>query len=74
MDHVVKSEGFWIYKDINKISNDKDKDIIRKKSRTPFGKGIIIIASIETNNATTIKSFENIFLKFIYYLLFYLSI
>ena len=66
--NVVKSEGFWIYKDINKISKDKDKDITKKKSRIAFGSGTIIIARIDTKSATTIKSFENKFLNFIYYL------
>ena len=53
-------------KDINKISTEIDKDITKKKSKISFGKGTIIINSIETNSATTIKSFENIFFIFIY--------
>ena len=68
---VVKSAGFCIYKDISKISKDKDKEIIKKKSKIPFDKGIIIIVNIATNIATTNKSLLNIFLMFIYY--FYLT-
>ena len=47
-------------------SKDIDKDIIKKKSNIPFGRGTIIIESIATKSATTIKSFENIFFMFIY--------
>lgn len=63
---VVKSEGFCIYKEINKISNDRDKDTIKKKSSAAFGRGTIIIVKIATKRATTNKSFDSIFLKFIY--------
>lgn len=55
-----------MYKDINKINKDIDKDITRKKSNSSCGKGTIIIKRIDTNNATTIKSFENNFFNFIY--------
>jgi len=64
---VVKSEGFWIYKEISKINKDMVKDIIKKKSNANFGKGTIIMVKIATNRATTIKSFENTFRMFIYY-------
>ena len=52
--NVVKSDGFWIYKDINKINKDKDKDIT-KRNQYPFGREIII-RSIATKSATTTKS------------------
>jgi hypothetical protein len=67
---VVKSAGFCMYKDINRIKRDKDKDIIKKKSSIPFDKGTIIIVRIATNSPTTNKSFVNIFFRFIYYLIY----
>jgi len=63
--NVVKSDGLWIYKEISKISKDKDKEIIRKKSNIPFDKGTIIIVKIATKSATTNRSLENIFFRFI---------
>ena len=48
------------------MSIEIDKDITKKKSKISFDNGTIMINSIETNSATTIKSFENIFFIFIY--------
>jgi len=56
-----------MYREISNIRREMDKDIIKKKSNANFGKGTIIIVNIATKSATTIKSFENIFLMFIYY-------
>ena len=55
---VVRSAGFWIYKEINNINKEKDNDKIKKKSSTPLGRGTIIIIKIATKSATTNKSLE----------------
>ncbi len=62
---VVRSEGLCIYKEINNINKDRDNDIIKKKSSTPFGRGTMIIISIATKSATTNKSLENSLFIFI---------
>ena len=50
---MVKSVGFGIYNDKSKIKTETDKDIVRKKSKNPFGRGTIIISNIEKTNKTT---------------------
>ena len=45
--------GFGIYKPSNKIKTETDKDIVKKKSSIPLGRGIIIINKIEKTNKTT---------------------
>jgi predicted nucleic acid binding AN1-type Zn finger protein len=63
---VERSVGLFINNEINNINNADVKDIIRKKSSSPFGKGIIIIASIANINPTSTYSFlNNISLMFI---------
>ena len=53
---MVKSFGFGIYKDKSKIKTATDKEIVRKKSKNPFGRGTIIIRRIAKTNPTTPKS------------------
>ena len=57
---VVKSVGFGIYKDKSKIKIETDKEIVRKKSKNPFGRGIIIIKRIAKTNPTTPKSVSSL--------------
>jgi hypothetical protein len=54
--NVVKSVGFGIYKLSNNIKIPTDKEIVKKKSSIPLGRGIIIIKSIAKTKATTPKS------------------
>ena len=54
--NVVKSVGFGIYKAKSKINTDTDNDKVKKKSSNEFGRGTIIIKSIEKTKATTPKS------------------
>ena len=49
----MKSVGLGIYKAKSKINTETDKEIVKKKSRSPLGSGIIIIKSIEKTNKTT---------------------
>jgi len=53
---VVKSVGFGIYKLKSKINTLTVREIVKKKSNTELGRGIIIIKSIAKTNATTPKS------------------
>jgi len=53
---VVRSVGFGIYKDMRIISTDIERDIARKKSSTPLGSGMMIIAKIEIISATIVRS------------------
>jgi len=57
---VVKSVGLGIYKDKSKIKIETDKEIVRKKSKKPFGKGTIIIKRIAKTNPTTPKSVSSL--------------
>jgi len=52
----VKSVGLGIYKLSNKIKIPTDKEIVKKKSSIPLGRGIIIIKRIANTKATTPKS------------------
>ena len=57
---VLKSVGFGIYKDKSKIKTETDKDIVRKKSKNPFGSGTIMIKRIAKTNPTTPKSVSSL--------------
>ena len=67
---VVKSVGFGIYKDKSKIKTDTDKDIVKKKSKNPFGRGTIIISRIEKTNTTTPKSVTSLKTFKLFFILF----
>ncbi len=56
----MKSVGFGIYKDKSKIKIETDKEIVRKKSKNPFGSGTIIIKRIAKTNPTTPKSVSSL--------------
>jgi hypothetical protein len=53
---VVRSVGFGIYKEISKINTDTANEIVKKKSKIPLGRGIIIIKRIANTKNTTPKS------------------
>ncbi len=67
--NVVKSVGFGIYKDKSKIKIETDKEIVRKKSKNPFGRGIIIIKRIAKTNPTTPKSVSSLRYLRVYFIL-----
>lgn len=54
--NVVKSVGLGIYKLSSKIKIPTDRDIVKKKSSIPLGRGIMIIKRIAKTKATTPKS------------------
>ena len=53
---MVRSVGFGIYKEISKINTDTANEIVKKKSKIPLGRGIIIIKRIANTKNTTPKS------------------
>ena len=57
---MLKSVGFGIYNDKSKINTATDKEIVRKKSKNPFGRGTIIIKRIAKTNPTTPKSVSSL--------------
>ena len=69
--NVVKSVGFGMYNDKSSIKTETASDIVRKKSKNEFGRGIIIIKSIENTKTTTpksvisLRSFNEFFILFI---------
>ena len=57
---VLKSVGFGMYNDKSKIKTATDKDIVRKKSKSPFGSGTIMIKRIAKTKPTTPKSVNSL--------------
>ena len=55
---VERSVGFGTYKDINIIKTATANDIVKKKSNTILGNGIIIIKRIANTKNTTPKSLK----------------
>jgi hypothetical protein len=56
--NVVRSVGLGTYKDIINIRTESAKDIVRKKSSKPLGRGTIMIASIAITKKTIVKSLD----------------
>lgn len=53
---VVRSVGLGTYSEISRIKTATAIEIVSRKSKTPEGRGTMIIARIAITNATTLKS------------------